>query len=295
MIDLIVDGNSLWARAYFAAHREENVRELEGAFEAPGSAAAVAVKMVLNILNPFGNKLGRKVDRTLFCWDGNPKREKRRHVPKPPSYEPELAEFIPILKELFGAASCHPLDHEADDAVATAVYRGKLSDVVYVVSADKDLQQLQGENVQFYDLKDGVRSRESILQRWNVKRPSQICIALAILGDPGDNIAGIRGWGPKKVEKLFQHVTSDMDLEHVLEIIESQIPHDKLMEFRESLDLTILDPDVPGVPDPAPLAWAAVEALHKHKLGECVGSYLQVRQAYEGEMSDDEMDRLIDA
>lgn len=296
MTDLIVDGNSLWARAYFAAHKEESLRELEGAFESPGSAAVVATKMILNILNPFGNKLGKKVDRMLFCWDGSPKREKRRPVPKPDSYEPELNRFIPMVHRLFGAASVKPPDHEADDAVATAVYRCGLGDKVYVASADKDLQQLQGDNVDFYDLREGaVKSRESILQRWNVKRPSQICIALAILGDPGDNVSGIYGWGPKRVERLFQKVSPDMDLEHVLEIIEAQIPHDKLMEFRDSLDLTVLDPDVPGVPDPAPLTWAPVETLHECELRECVGSYLQVRQAYEGEMSDDEMDRMIDA
>jgi 5'-3' exonuclease len=295
MTDLIIDANSLWARAYFAAHREEHLRELEGAFESPGSAAVVATRMVLNILNPFGSKLGQKIDRLLFCWDGSPKREKRRPTPKPESYEPELARFIPVMHDLFGAANATPSDHEADDAVATAVYRSQ-ADKVFVASADKDLQQLQGGNVEFYDLRDGmVKSRMSILQRWQVKRPSQICIALAILGDPGDNISGIHGWGPKKVERLFQKVTPDMDLEHALEVIEAQIPHDKLMEFRESLDLTVLDPDVPDVPDPAPLKFAPLEVLHQHHLREAVGTYLQVRQAYEGEMTDADMDKLIDS
>lgn len=296
MTDLICDFNSLWARAYFASHREEHVRELDGAFESPGSAAVVATRMVLNILNPFGNKIGQKIDRLLFCYDGRPKREKRRPVPKPDSYEPELAKFIPVVHELFGVANATPPDHEADDAVATAIYRGKLGDKVIVASSDKDLQQLQGGKVEFYDLREGaIKSRMAILQRWNVKRPSQICIALAILGDPGDNIKGIHGWGPKKVERLFQKVTPDMDLEHALEVVEAQIPMDKLVEFRESLNLTILDPDVPGVPDPAPLKFAPIEVLHKHGLREALGAYMQVRQAYEGEMSDADMDRLIDA
>ena len=94
-----------------------------------------------------------------------------------------------------------------------------------------------------------------ILQRWKIKRPIQLAIALAIQGDSSDNISGIKGWGPKKVEKLFESVTPDMEFEAALSAIVSQIPENKQEEFFESLDLTLLDCDIPGVPSPVEPKW----------------------------------------
>lgn len=295
MIDLIFDANSIWARAFYASHKQEKLTELEGAFERPKNAVELGVKMVLNVLNPMNERIGKKADRMLFCWDGKAKREKKRPIEKPAIYDIELQEFKKDLGILFGAAHASPPEHEADDAVATAVYRSDPSNEIYVVSGDKDLQQLQSTNVHYYCLNEGmVLSRQAILERWNVKRPSQICIALAVLGDSGDNIPGIHGWGPKKVEKLFEKVYPEMDLEHVLEVVEAQIPHDKLLEFRESLELTILDPNVPDVPDPLPLNFASMEDAQGLGLAGVMGRFSQVKRMYSGATTTESLERFID-
>jgi DNA polymerase-1 len=293
MTDLIVDGNSLFARAFYASMRTEKLAELEG-MEQPDNPLMLSVKMVLGLLDPLHSRLETRVDRTLFCWDGKAKREKRRPVEKPESYDVYLKQFIDALGLLFSSANARSSEHEADDAVATAVYRANPDDTVIVVSGDKDLQQLHSGNVYYYCLQEGQRlSREFITERWHVKRPSQICIALAILGDPGDNIPGIRGWGPKKVEKLFEAVDSDMDLERVLEVVEGQMPHDKLAEFRESLEYTVLDPDVPGVPEPNSVVFAPPQVLKSLGLGILNGRFLSVKNSYErGPQSDAEVNDM---
>lgn len=283
MIDVIFDGNSLYARCYYASMKDEKIQELEGAFDRPKNPCLLGVKMVLNILDPYSERVGKKVDRMLFCWDGKAKSEKRRLVEKPEGYDPIRLEFMHVMTELFGASHCQAIDHEADDAVATAVYRTSETDEVYVVSGDKDLQQLQSSNVHFYCLNESsVLSRQTILDKWHVKRPSQICIALAILGDPGDNIPGIHGWGRKKVEKLFEAVSPRMNLEEALEAIEAQIPAPKQVEFYHSLEMTVLDPNVPEVPDPAPIQFASPDRVREMRYNELVGRFSQIKHFYEG-------------
>jgi len=250
-VDLIVDGNSLFARAWYAS-QSNPLQDAEGN---PIAGIDTGVKIALSLLDQHSGKIGR-VDRTLFCWDTAAKREKPR-PDKTPEYDEELSRFTSVLQFLFGAANAIPPSHEADDCVATAIYRAvDLPVQMYVASGDKDLQQLQGGNVHYYCLNEkSVLSRSFILHRWKVKRPIQIAIALAILGDPGDAVPGIRGWGPKKVEKLFSEVTEEMDFNEALTVIERQIPDELKPVFYESLDLTLLDPDVPDVPQPSSLVW----------------------------------------
>jgi 5'-3' exonuclease len=256
-VDLIVDGNSLFARAWYAS-QSNPLQDSDGN---PIAGIDAGVKIVLSLLDQHSGKIGR-VDRTLFCWDTAPKREKPR-ADKTPEYDEELARFTSALQFLFGSANAIPPAHEADDGVCTAVYRALEQPVqMYVVSGDKDLQQLQGGNVHYYCLNEKtVLSRTFILHRWKVKRPVQIAIALAILGDPGDAVPGIRGWGPKKVERLFSEVTEDMDFNEALAVVDRQIPNELKPVFYESLDLTLLDPAVPDIPEPAPLVWGNSQFL----------------------------------
>jgi 5'-3' exonuclease len=137
-----------------------------------------------------------------------------------------------------------------------------------------------------------VLSRKFILDRWNVLRPSQICIALAILGDSGDHVPGIHGWGPKRVKELFKKVTKEMNLDEALQVIVKQIPESLLPVFYESLDLTVLDPDVPGVPSPLEVSFASVALVKALGFPMLTGRYVQVKRAYE--ISEESVMRAID-
>lgn len=255
MTDAIFDANSAFARAFFAVTGPNPEASVEEALEAA----------VQSMLFTLGN-LGEPADRALFCFDGKAKKDKGRG-PKPANFETCLHRFKDLIPTITGTEPVLLAGFEADDVVATATYTST-ADRIYVVSGDKDLHQLQSDNTSIYDLNTkGVLSRHAILKRWMVKRPSQSAIALAILGDPRDNIQGLKGWGKKKVETLFERVTPEMAFEEALNTIESQIPERLRPSFYESLALTLLNVSIEGVPAPSPIKLCEMDALYELGFG----------------------------
>lgn len=265
MTDLIVDANGLYARAWYASH--------EDAYE----TVRASINAALGLLDP--ERIGENVTRTMFCWDGGQKKAKER-AERPPEYESTKPRVKELLEDLLGTVNVRIEGYEADDAIATAAFASK-ADHVVVASGDKDLHQLQGGNVSYYDLNTrGYISGREITGHWHVRRPSHVAIALAIQGDSVDKITGIRGWGAKKVEKLFENIRSDAAFDVVLKQIEAQIPPDKLHEFHESLELTLLNSSVPGVPEPSPLVFAPEGILVNYGLEDCAKFYARIADQY---------------
>jgi DNA polymerase-1 len=207
----------------------------------------------------------------------------------------DLAAQIPLVEELLAAFRIPCLSHlryEADDVIATAAFNLHNSRWVYVVSGDKDLQQLQGGNVVYYCLNNkSVLPRRVITSKWGVKRPSQVAIALAILGESVDKVPGIKGWGPKKVEKLFAAVTEDMGFDDALSVIERQIPDELLPVFYESLNLTMLNRQVPDVPEPNPIKTTTMEKLEEGGLQDVERLYARALKIDEAE--DTRLNRIM--
>jgi len=270
MIDMIVDGNSLYARSWFAAQRMTTD---------PAEALRLCIQTLLSLLNPDSNRIGFNFTRMFFGWDAHQNPSKEREA-KPQEYYDTREIFKDTLTFMFGAAHHEQAPYEGDDIVATAVYSSKADDI-YVISGDKDLMQLQGGNVHYYSLNEkAVLSDHFILSRWHVKHPTQIAIALAVIGDPVDNIKGVPNWGPKRCRKLFESVPEDADFETALEAVSSQIPDSLKPHFWESLGRTLVETNVPGVPDPAPICLADpadVEALGIPQIGF---AYRQVYHTY---------------
>lgn len=275
MNDLIVDGNSLFARAWYA-----NTKDF---IHVPGVLRS-ALQTTFSLLNQEVGRIDDTIDRTLFCWDGEHGRDKGEHRQvKPPQYHEAKSTFQEAVTALLGTAHACPPKHEADDAVATAVYASEARRI-YVVSGDKDLMQLQGRNVFYYDLNQNmVVSQPFILRKFDVKHPSQVAIALAILGDRVDNIPGIKGWGPKKVKTLFENVPDKADFEHALDAIVAQIPENLQESFYVSLERTLLNPLLEGLPGPAPVKLADIETVIDLGINGIEESYLRMYKSLTGE------------
>jgi hypothetical protein len=133
MNDVIVDGNSLFARCWYAVKAEpkeaaEDVRYF-------GSAA----------YRPGIDSVGLVFQLRARCSGGTGSRRRIRSVlqsPKayidtrfPVSGGPDVA---------FQHCPRYHAEFEADDVVATATYASKADRVYVVASGDKDLMQLQG-------------------------------------------------------------------------------------------------------------------------------------------------------
>ena len=265
MTDLIVDANSLYARAWYAAKEE------------PTQATIASLNVAMMLFNP--DRVGERIDRSLFCWDGGQKRDKGRAA-RPADYETTKDEVRVAVEFLFGTTNIRIEGYEADDLIATAAL-GSPADHVIVASADKDLHQLNSDRISIFDINSrGMVSRREILSKWHVKRPSQVAIALAIQGDSADKITGIKGWGPKKVEKLFEAVTPEMEFDTALQAVWDQIPDEHLKDFEETLEITLLDPHVPGVPEPSPIVMPEPAKLEQVGLMRLLSYYLPLYRQY---------------
>jgi len=269
MTDLVFDANSLYARSWFAAQRINTD---------PREALRLAINTILLLLDPHTNKIGSIFDRTLFAWDNNQKQEKQRD-PKPAEYHETKEVLKEVLEFMLGTVHVDHPEAEGDDIVATAVYNTKPEDLIYIVSGDKDLMQLQGGNCQYYSLNDkAVLSTSFIIHKFHgIKRPSQIALELAIIGDPVDCIGGIRGYGEKRCKALFESVTPDMNISTALNAILIQLPEPQQAEFYEALNRTLLRGDVPGIPAPAPIKMPPPEEVEALDIPQISHYY---RQAY---------------
>jgi len=272
MTTLVFDGSSLFARSFYAAQRLS---------ANPRDALRLAVNTITLLLDPNANKIGTYIDSTLFAWDSQQNKLKNRSE-KPLLYH----ETKDILKDavayLFGTVNVEQAETEADDIVATAVNQIPEQDIVYVVSADKDLMQLQGGHCQFYSLHDkAVLSASYILRKFgNIKRTSQIALALAIIGDKVDNIPGIKGYGEARCKKLFEAVTPEMEFATAMDVIAAQLPEQQLVEFYEALNRTLLRRDLANIPAPAPLKLLPPYEAENLGIPQIGAYYRQICQAY---------------
>lgn len=272
MSDLICDGNSLFARSWFAA---------QAVSTDPTTSLRFSLNTLIRILQPAN--LAVKFKRTLFGWDGGRNPEKDRDD-KPPEY----FENREVLKELvdfvFATVNVEIDGYEGDDIVGTATTYVKEGEAAYIVSGDKDLMQLVGERTHYYCLNNKALLSDAFmnnrLKDYGVKHPRQLAVALAVVGDPVDNIKGVFRWGPKKCQALFESVTKHMDFMETLEAVSKQIPEDKKPEFEESLFRTIINVNVPGVPEPAPIALVEPDEFEELGFSELNLEYLRLFEAY---------------
>lgn len=295
MTDLLIDGNSLYARAWFATMGKTAGPAMAKTSYAgrvsPKEAIKASLNTVLSLLNVNNDKLGERVDRILFGWDGDnkPQAELRREA-KPKEYYATRELLVEYLTLLLNPAHVRLDAHTADDVVATAVKQSD-ADSIFVISGDKDLQQLAGGRVQYYCLnKKMLLSERAIKDKWHVKHPSQVAIALAIIGDKVDGIPGVNGWGPVKVKKLFQEIPDGLALEEVVLALEPLIPAQSLDGFYNDLVLTLLEPNLEGVPPAAPIAMAKPEVVEELRLDGLMEFYQPVYRLYHGHGSRPRLD-----
>jgi len=101
--------------------------------------------------------------------------------------------------------------YEADDVIGTlAEYWRSKGHPICVVTADKDLAQLVGENDHWWDFSRNQKlNARQLTEKFGVM-PEQMADYLALTGDAVDNIPGVPGVGPKSASALLGHF-GDMD------------------------------------------------------------------------------------
>ena len=119
----------------------------------------------------------------------------------------DLSAQFPLVRELveaYGIPILEVPEVEADDVIATVVARAPENAQVSIVSTDKDLMQLVSERVTLLDgMKDRRTTPAEVVERFGLP-PDRILDLRALVGDPSDNIPGVKGIGVKGAAKLLE-------------------------------------------------------------------------------------------
>ncbi len=118
----------------------------------------------------------------------------------------DLSAQMPVAREIVEAMRLRGLEVpgcEADDVIATLAGRMPEDVEVVIVSTDKDLMQLVSERVCLLDtMKDRRFGPAEVEERFGVP-PEKILDLRSLVGDPSDNIPGVKGIGEKGAAKLL--------------------------------------------------------------------------------------------
>ncbi|RMF97923.1 MAG: DNA polymerase I [Gammaproteobacteria bacterium] len=260
---VLVDGSSYLYRAFHA---------LPPLTTSDGRPTG-AVHGVLNMLNKLRRELAPAHVAVVFDAPGKTFRDElfEQYKANRPPMPDELRQQIPPLLEAIEASGLPLLQVdgvEADDVIGTLTRRAVAAGMeVVIVSGDKDLAQLVGEQVTLLDTMPRGRSQEPrVTDRGGVQarfgvRPDQIIDYLALVGDSSDNIPGVPGVGEKTARALLAHyahiddLLADLDGVARLDIRGAKTLARRIAENRERLLLsrelaTIrCDLDLPLAPD----------------------------------------------
>ena len=242
----LIDGHAQIYRAYYAPFG--NLTSPTGE---PTRAVHVFTQMVLNLLRD------RKPDYLVMVMDVSDKTVFRVQIDpdykanrdrSPEDLEPQIERIVSIV-EAMGIPILRLEGYEADDIMATLCRRLACDDLdVFLVSRDKDLDQLLNDHVRMYDPgKDVIFDVQAMIEAKGYG-PDMAVEAQMLIGDSTDNIKGVPGVGPKKAAQLLATYGS---VAAIIENADQLTPklRENMLEFRARQDavrqLVTLREDVP--------------------------------------------------
>ncbi len=219
---LIIDGNSILNRAYYG------IRPLT----APDGTPTNAVYGFLNIL--FKHLDEEKPDYLAVAFDVKAKTFRHQmydlyKAQRKPAPEDFLVQ-LPLIKEVLAAMGCACIEkegYEADDLIGTvSSFCNQKGIACRILTGDKDDLQLASENtvIKLVITRMGQTTTtdygpQEVLDKYGVT-PSAFIDVKGLMGDPSDNIPGVKGIGEKTAFSLIQNYQSIENIYENLETIE---------------------------------------------------------------------------
>ncbi|HBZ04082.1 MAG TPA: DNA polymerase I [Lachnospiraceae bacterium] len=219
---LLIDGNSIMNRGYFALPKELTTRN------------GIHTNAILGFLNIFYKVYEEEkpthiavafdVHEPTFRHKMYEQYKGTRH-----GMDEELREQLPLIKEilsLMGISYWEKGGYEADDIIGT-LSREAIRDglEVSILSGDRDLLQLATDTVlvRIPKTKAGKTTVENyyaddVVKEYGVT-PVEFIEMKGLMGDTSDNIPGVQGIGPKTASNIIQKYHSiEEALKHIEEI-----------------------------------------------------------------------------
>ncbi|MCM1289182.1 MAG: DNA polymerase I [Corallococcus sp.] len=226
---LLIDGNSILNRAYFALPplNDKSGRNVNAVFGFMNILIKVVQDVAADKLVVAFDMRGHNFRKDIYPeYKAN-----RKGMPD------DLAEQMPILHDLLAKMRVTVVEKagvEADDIIGTVTNGNGMQN--FVVSGDRDMLQLVSPSVTVLLTKRGVTevenvTPESLKANYNLT-PEQVIEYKALRGDTSDNIPGVRGIGEKTATALLEKYGN---IDSLFENIDKEkgALHDKLVEGKD--------------------------------------------------------------
>lgn len=240
----LIDGSSYLFRAYHALPPLTNSEGI------PTGAVYGFTNMLLKIIRD------ERPEALVVVFDSaGPTERHERYADYKANREQmpdDLSRQIPYIHRVVEAMRIPLLmqqGQEADDLIGSLARQAEAQDFhVTIVTGDKDMLQLIGPDIRVYDsMKEKVYGEPEVLERFGVP-PGQVVEVMGLMGDPIDNIPGVRGIGEKTARSLIQQFGSIEEIITRLHEIKSakvrEILRSQVEQARLSRDLARLRTDL---------------------------------------------------
>ncbi|WP_046864084.1 DNA polymerase I [Microvirga massiliensis] len=217
----LVDGSSFIFRAYFQAMNQDQKYNTRSSDRMPTGAVRLFCSKLLQFVRD--GAAGLKPTHLAIVLDKSEDTHRRELYAEYKGHRPDAPDDLkvqmPLMREAVRAFGLEPIEqerYEADDLIATYTQEAKARGAdVLIISSDKDLMQLVGPLVRFYDFESGTKGKPgyrpernldeaAVTERWEGIPPEQIGDVLALMGDTSDNVPGVPGIGLKTAAQLIK-------------------------------------------------------------------------------------------
>ncbi|MDB7086621.1 DNA polymerase I [Enterococcus mundtii] len=261
---LLVDGNSVAFRAFFALHNSlERFKNRNGLHTNAIYAFHNMFENVMQKEQPTHVLVAFDAGKTTFRTEMYAEYKGGRS--KTPG---EFKEQMPYIRELLtglGVKYYELPNYEADDIIGTLAEKvDKETFDVVVLSGDRDLTQLASKEIKVDITVKGVSDIESytpehVAEKYDGLTPKQIIDVKGLAGDASDNIPGVTKIGEKTAIKLLnQYGSVEGIYEHIDEMKQSKMKENLINDKEQaflSKKLATIDTDAPVEVDIESLAY----------------------------------------
>jgi DNA polymerase-1 len=203
---LLVDSNALFHRSRAALTR--TMGEMQTSFGIPTTGTYGFLNCLFSVIEQY------QFDAVVPVYDaGNNWRKKEDENYKADREGSSVAHYadmnllIEDVLPALGFTPCGVKGYEADDIIATISRKSPAYREIYILTCDQDLLQLVTNKVKVILFNSAKKIRvvdiDGVLDTYGVY-PAEVKYFKALAGDSSDNVAGIKGIGPKTAAKIIQ-------------------------------------------------------------------------------------------
>ncbi len=230
---MIVDGNSILNRAFYGLSKTANLTTSEG----------IHTNAVFGFINIISKYLAEEEPKYL-CVAFDLKAPTFRHKEydqykaQRKGMPPELAEQVPIIKQVLDAMNIKRVElegYEADDILGSISLCAEENGMeAILLTGDRDSLQLASDTTRIkLPVTRGNKTEtdeydaHKVFEKYGVT-PNKLIDVKGLMGDPSDNIPGVPGIGEKTALELIKKFNSIEEIYESIDLIEKKGVREKL-------------------------------------------------------------------